>query len=163
MQSHVSKQTKEYVRNKTDWRWVLLLKEFTSNPLPNTIPHSCCDMCAGKYKCLCDCPDKEQCSCSKTCISTNHQSLLYSTTTTSNNENNGRKLKPERAKQVRDNLLEYHLQLAGDLKHEQLPTGLDLVTGLTRTLIDSIVESARELSRVQMLMKKFSFYKRKHA
>ena len=81
----------------------------------------------------------------------------------SNNENKGRKLKPERAKQVRDNLLEYHLQLAGDLKHEQLPTGLDLVTGFTQTLIDSIVESARELSSVEMLLKKFSFYERKHA
>ena len=81
----------------------------------------------------------------------------------SNNENKGRKLKPERAKQVRDNLLEYRLQLAGDLKHEQLLTGLDLVTGFPRTLIDSIVESARELSSVEMLLKKFSFYERKHA
>lgn len=83
--NHVSKQMKEFVRNKTDCRRVLLLKAFTRNPQPNTVPHSCCDICAINCKCLCNCPDKKKCSCSKTCISTDHQStfenLLCSTTT----------------------------------------------------------------------------------
>ena len=69
----------------------------------------------------------------------------------------------QKAKQVRDDLLEYRLQLACDMKHEQLLTGLDLVTGFTRALIDSVVESARELSSIEMLLERFSFYERKHA
>jgi hypothetical protein len=94
------------------------------------------------------------------------ENQMSSTTTSSYKKTDtckGEKLKPKRAKQLRDDLLEYRLQLAGDIKHKQLLTGLDLITGFTRTLIDSIVESARELTSVEMLLEKFSFFERKHA
>ncbi|CAB4018405.1 Bloom syndrome -like, partial [Paramuricea clavata] len=166
---NITKQMKEYVRNTTECRRVLLLKLFVSNPQPNAILHSCCDICAGKCKCLCICPDKEQCACTDTCNPGNHQStfenLLNSVTNVSsvNEKTSRKKLKGENARQLREDILEYRLQLAGNMTHEQLLIGLDLATGFTRSLIHSIVENARNISSMDILLEKFNFFERKQA
>lgn len=166
---NITKQMKEYVRNTTECRRVLLLKPFVSNPQPNAMLHSCCDICAGKCKCLCICPDKEQCACPDTCNPGNHQSmfenLLNSVTNVSSvhEKTSGKKLKGENARQLREDLLEYRLQLAGNMTHEQLLIGLDLATGFTRSLIDSIVENAKNISSIDILLEKFNFFEKKQA
>ena len=167
---NISKQMKEYVKNKTECRRVLLLKSFTASPVPNTVPHSCCDICSERCTCLCKCTRKEQCSCSETCKQSDHQSslehLLQSSATTKpthEGDSKGGKLKGSKAKQLRDNLLQYRLQLAGNVSHEQLLTGIDLATGFTRTLVDSIVASVKEITSLGILLEKFSFFERTQA
>ena len=55
------------------------------------------------------------------------------------------------------------MQLVGNLSHEKLITGLDLASGFSRHLINSIVCGARELSSMKMLLQKFSFFEKSHA
>lgn len=55
------------------------------------------------------------------------------------------------------------MQLAGNLSHETLFTELDLATGFSRHLVDSIVCCARELNSMEMLLQKFSFLEKSHA
>ncbi|XP_031552314.1 ATP-dependent DNA helicase Q1-like [Actinia tenebrosa] len=70
---NISREMKDYVLNTSECRRVMLLKSFCSNPTANTlIPHSCCDVCAKKCRCLCTCKN-EQCSCEKTCDVEAHQ------------------------------------------------------------------------------------------
>ncbi len=167
---NITKQMKQYISNASECRRVMLLKQFTSNPQPNDVQHSCCDVCAQKCKCLCQCADKEGCSCIETCDQHIHRSLFENhmiSTTTANTlllkEASKKKLKGEKAKQLREDLLEYRAQLGGSKSHEQLLTGLDLATGFTRTLVESIVENAKDISSIEVLLEKFTFCEEKHA
>ena len=55
------------------------------------------------------------------------------------------------------------MQLVGNLSCEKLITELDLATGFSLHLIDSIVCCARELNSMEMLLQKFSFFEKSHA
>jgi hypothetical protein len=93
------------------------------------------------------------------------ENLLNSVTNVSSvhEKTSGKKLKGENARQLREDLLEYRLQLAGNMTHEQLLIGLDLATGFTRSLIDSIVENAKNISSIDILLEKFNFFEKKQA
>ena len=101
-------------------------------------------------------------ACTDTCNPGNHQSmfenLLNSVTNVSsvNEKTSGKKLKGGNARQLQEDLLEYRLQLAGNMTHEQLLIGLDLATGFTRSLINSIVENAKNFSSIDILIEKFN-------
>ena len=88
------------------------------------------------------------------------RSVLENKTTSCNDKS---KLQGKKAKFLRDKLLQYRMQLAGNLSHEKLITGLDLATGFSRHLVNSIVCCARELNSVEMLLQKFSFFEKSHA
>lgn len=159
---------KEYTKNKTVCRRTLLLKSFTASPSSNVVLHTCCDICADKCKCLCTC-GSEECVCEEKCKKADHQSSFESLLGHSVSEgkptscNKESKLKGGKAKELRDNLLEYRMQLSGNLSHEQLITGLDLATGFSRHLIDSIVSCARDIDSMEMLLQKFSFFDKTQA
>ena len=132
------------------------------------IQHTCCDICADKCKCLCTCGSKE-CVCEEKCKKSDHQSsfeklLKHSVSedkpTSCESESN---MQGKKAKVLRDNLLQYRMQLSGNLSSEQLITGLDLATGFSRLLIDSIVSCAREINSIKMLLERFSFFDRSQA
>ena len=165
---NITKEMKEYTRNKNICRRNLLLKSFTASPSRNPILQTCRDICAEKCICLCTCGAKE-CVCKEKCQKSDHQSSfekllkrpVSGNKTTSCNDK--RKLQRKKAKFLRDNLLQYWMQFAGNLSHEKLITGLDLATGFSRHLVDSIVCCARELNSMEMLLQKFSFFEKSHA
>ena len=165
---NITKEMKEYTNNVTVCRRTLLLKSFTASPSQNPILHTCCDICADKCKCLCTCRSKV-CVCKEKCRKGDQQSTFEKqlehsvsndNTSSSNKE---RKMQGKRAKLLRDSLLQYRTQLAGNLSHEELITGLDLATGFSRHLIDSVVSCEREIDSLEMLVHEFSFFDRSHA
>ena len=165
---NITKEMKEYTKNEIVCRRTLLLKSFTASPSQYQIQHTCCDICADKCKCLCTCGSKE-CVCEEKCKKSDHQSsfeklLKHSVSedkpTSCESESN---MQGKKAKVLRDNLLQYRMQLSGNLSSEQLITGLDLATGFSRLLIDSIVSCAREINSIKMLLERFSFFDRSQA
>ena len=168
---NISKPMKEYVNNSTTCRRVLLLKQFCSTPLPNSERHSCCDICAQNCKCLCKCArGQDKCSCKKTCNAAEYRSdieneLLEIRTSKveAATKSNGYALKGKKAAQLREDLLDYRLELAGNLNPEQVLTGIDLATGFSRSLVDSVVACAATVDSLEVLMAKFDFFDKKHA
>lgn len=166
---NITKEMKQYTKNETVCRRTLLLKSFTASPTQNKILHTCCDICADQCKCLCACGCKE-CVCEEKCNKSDHQSsfekLLKHKSVSegkSTSQQIRSKVQGQKAKVLRDNLFQYRMQLAGNLSHEQLITGLDLATGFSHQLIDSIVSCVRDINSIEMLLQKFNFFDRSQA
>jgi len=54
--------------------------------------------------------------------------------------------------------MEYRADLAKNIAHEKLLTGLDLATGYSRKLVDSIVRKIHDMRSIQALkLRTFSF------
>ena len=120
---NITKEMKEYTRNENICRRNLLLKSFTASPSQTPILQTCCDICAEKCICLCTCGAKE-CVCKEKRKKSDHQSSfekllkrsVSGNKTTSCNDKS--KLQGKKAKFLRDKLLQYRMQLAGNLSHE---------------------------------------------
>lgn len=69
---NITKPMKEYVRNSTVCRRVLLMKPFSEESPKAVIGHSCCDICAESCTCLCTCPESN-CTCAVTMLATYRQ------------------------------------------------------------------------------------------
>ena len=58
---------------------------------------------------------------------------------------------------VRDHLLNYRAQLANNIPHDKLLTGLDLATGFSRGLIEKIMVEINSIDSLETLVQQFSF------
>ncbi|MCG8408814.1 MAG: hypothetical protein MI923_26710, partial [Phycisphaerales bacterium] len=59
--------------------------------------------------------------------------------------------------------MNYRADLAQNMPHEKLLTGLDLATGYSRKLVDSIVSKIHDVRSVLDLKDKFAFFSEVHA
>ncbi|CAB4012670.1 Hypothetical predicted protein [Paramuricea clavata] len=64
---------------------------------------------------------------------------------------------------VRSDLLSYRAQLANNISHDKLLTGLDLATGFSRGLIEKIVAEIKVIDSLETLVQQFSFFCDDHA
>ena len=64
---------------------------------------------------------------------------------------------------LRCRLMNYRADLAQNMPHEKLLTGLDLATGYSRKLVDNIVSKIHDVRSVLDLKDKFAFFSEVHA
>lgn len=168
---NISKAMKDYIRNSTECRRVSLLKPFCSSPQPNNIKHSCCDVCAKSCRCGCAC-GLQDCVCAEPCPTHTYQSSIEMELLNAKVENKKKATKPENVINnvsskmkchLRNQLMAYRSQLASNVSHEQLLTGLDLTTGYSRKLILDIVKNVQYIASLQSIQQKFTFFNDSHA
>ncbi len=166
---NISKTMRAYVKNTTECRRIILMKEFSNNPKKGDIGHNCCDICSKncKCKCLCSTPD---CNCSEQCPVDQYVSPIASHLSNMNaaeNKNIDAKVKKMVSKhiscEVRRQLLQYRTKLANNIPHEKLLTGLDLATGFSRALIEGVISSLHLIDSYESLEKNFNFLSDEHA
>lgn len=164
---NISKTMKEYVKNTDVCRRIMLLKPFSSSPQCNDIKHSCCDVCARSCRCLCTC-GLEQCVCPETCCTNTFQSPIEThlrslkDTEKKGNSAASNEIPRRRQSKLHCRLMEYRADLAKNMAHEKLLTGLDLATGYSRKLVDSIVRKIHEIRSIQALKDNFPFFSDEH-
>lgn len=165
---NITKDMKEYVKNDTECRRKLLLRSFIADPQSNSIKHSCCDICANSCRCQCTC-NMVECVCGKSCNESKFRSPIEAhlislkqaeSSFTSTDET---ELTITKQVILHRQLMSYRASLAQNIAHENLLTGLDLATGYSRNLVDSIVREANTIHSLQALQHKFNFFSDQHA
>ncbi len=145
---NISKPMKNYVRNVSHFRRVILNSSFSDIPVPNSIlGHTCCDICAAKCKCLCKC-ETNVCHCDVKCIeASSGSSPVAKCIKSSSRVDNLHFVKKvpnvstEQCKQLHDCLITYQSELV-ECQHElQLLTGIDIASGFSSSLIEQIVQN----------------------
>ena len=166
---NISKGMKEYVKNMEECRRKMLLKPFCGSPQSNDIKHSCCDICARSCRCLCIC-NLDQCECPASCSSNDYQSPIESQLRSFNNTEDkesvsaiSTEISRRQRAQLHCRLMAYRADLAQNMPHQKLLTGLDLATGYSRKLVDNIVSNIHYIQSVQALRDKFPFFSEVHA
>lgn len=167
---NITKPMKEYVRNSTVCRRVLLMKPFSEEAPKAVIGHSCCDICAESCACLCTCPESN-CTCVVKCDYARYMSPIEIHLTSLENKESSSidtstekyVTSKERCVAVRSDLLSYRAQLANNIPHDKLLTGLDLATGFSRGLIEKIVAEINSIDSLETLVQQFSFFCDDHA
>ena len=166
---NISKPMKEYIKNTSKCRRIVLMKEFSENPSKGDIGHACCDICTKICKCKCHC-STPNCTCSDLCQDAEYMSPISSHLTNATavrNENSADKaqkmVSSQMISEVRRQLLEYRAKLANNIPHERLLTGLDLASGFSRALIDHVTSSLHLIDSYETLQKKFNFLSIEHA
>ena len=162
---------KEYVKNTSKCRRIVLMKEFSENPSKGDIGHARCDICTKICKCKCHC-STPNCTCSDLCQDAEYMSPISSHLTNAtavrnkNSDDKAQKMvSNQMISEVRRQLLEYRAKLANNIPHERLLTGLDLGSGFSRALIDhvSVTSSLHLIDSYETLQKKFNFLSIEHA
>ena len=165
---NITKEMKEYVKNDTECRRKLLLRSFVADPQSNSIKHTCCDICANSCRCQCTC-NMAECVCGKSCDKTNFQSPIeghlasLKQAESSFTSTDASELTTTKKVNLHQQLMSYRASLAQNVAHENLLTGLDLATGYSRNLVDSIVREANTIHDLQALQSKFNFFSDQHA
>ena len=166
---NISKPMKNYVKNVSQCRRVLLNNSFSHNPVPNNILHTCCDICATKCKCLCKC-ETDVCDCDTKCTEANNLSspVAKCVKSSSHVDDNLHLVKKEltvsteQRQQLHDCLMAYQSELVEYCQHEQLLTGIDIASGFSCLLIEQIVQNLQHIDTIEYLRDHFDFFSEEH-
>jgi superfamily II DNA helicase RecQ len=165
---NISKPMKNYVKNVSQCRRVLLNSSFSDIPVPNSILHTCCDICAAKCKCLCKC-ETDVCHCDVKCIEANNVSSPVAKCIKSSSRVDNlhlvkkvKNVSTEQCKQLHDCLITYQSELVEYCQHEQLLTGIDIASGFSSSLIEQIVQNVQYIDTIEYLRDHFHFFSEEH-
>ena len=167
---NVTKAMKNYVKNVSQCRRVLLNSSFSDNPVPNNILHTCCDICAAKCKCLCKC-ETDVCDCDIKCNEENNlfspvaKCIKSSASHVDDNLHLIRKVpivSTEQLQQLHDCLITYQSELVEYRQHDQLLTGIDIASGFSSLLIEQIVQNVHYIDSIEYLRDHFNFFSEEH-
>ena len=169
---NITIQMKDYIRNKSECRWTLLLTPFSFTPEQNvdTMKHGCCDICA--EFCKCDCNYMTNCQCMNPC----HKQLYQSTIEIAlqkvhaqRNSKIGQTMKrinvvtEAQRVLIHNRLMTYRSELAHNCSHEKLLTGLDYATGFSYALVKNILDKVQYINSLEAVKDFFPFYADEHA
>ena len=163
---NISKDMRSYVNNTTQCRREMLLAQFKSSAPKDKVPHSCCDVCAMNCKCLCFCDDSDR-SCELKCEQEKHISRIEKfllARDTSHDDDLSDKvntLSRETVQAIWQQLMDYRSALAAVAK-DKLFTGIDVATGYSKQLIDSIISGIAYIRDREYLKSNFPFYSEDH-
>jgi hypothetical protein len=160
---------KSYVKEDVKCRREILLAPFDQGGCSFTGPkHLCCDNCATVCKCLCTCTAVD-CACDEVCVDLSSCTSGIEATvheTIHNNCQNNPELvvkhetvTPAQRLTLQNKLLMYRSSL---LSTKTLFNGIDLATGYTRKLVDSVVSSLQCIDEPATLREHFSFFDDNH-
>ena len=163
---NVGQGMKDYVNETSECRRKILLQPFDASSDCNGDLHNCCDNCSKKCRCLCKC--KSSCSCENVCINENNYlsrseiSIKNILSKTPEHENIPvcHDISPTQRLSLQTALLEYRSSILSPDK--KMFAGVDLCTGYTRQLVDSIVSKVQYIGSPAVLEMQFTFFNKKH-
>ena len=170
---NITKEMKCYINNDTMCRREILLRAF-GHTSEDRVLHACCDICARNCKCLCDCK-KNDCTCSTKCLHNEYLSEMEKHLLNICQENAASKstakvnnVTQKNAARLRTYLFDLRLTLTSSSgtsnasNEVNLLTGIDITTGYSKSLIDSIVKNINYIKDKSYLSDNFPFFSNEH-